>query len=496
MLKKKPASKKHIIITEKPDLITLNGEDNYVITPDAFITNSAKIDLRQGKRIRVINLCKSYEYLSRGYYCSLLAEARGQQCLPPIDSVVTLNWKRLSRNAKPELDALIAKHYREPLSSEIAKTFLFYFGRSEDSRLEFLSRRVFDIFRFPIVSVEIKYDENRWNLSDVMPVSFSRLPKSKLAFFNEALASYTGKAWNSKKKKAQEKFWLAVLHNPGENMPPSNKGALNALARAAKRQNVFFELITKNDMSTLLEFDALFIRETTAIDHHTYRFSHKAEMEGMPCIDDTASIIRCSNKVFLHELLSSHNIRVPKTEFLDHQKASKIEKSLVYPIVLKVPDGSFSRGIAKVDNVDEFKRSFFDLSRKSDLVLLQEYLPSDFDWRIGVLDGEPLFACRYFMAKGHWQIYNHSASGSKKSGDHETVRLHDVPKDVLRTACKAASLVGSGLYGVDLKENKNGVYVVEVNDNPNIDKGVEDSVAGDSLYDRIIEHFGTLVEKA
>lgn len=492
---KKPASKKHIIITEKPDLITLSGEGDHAVTPEDFITNRADIDLQKGRRIRVINLCKSYDYLSKGYYCSLLAEARGQQCLPPVESVVTLNWKRLSRNAKPELDALIAKHYREPLSSEIAKTFLFYFGRAEDPKLEFLSRRIFDIFRFPIVSAEIRFDEDKWSISAITPVSFSSLPKSKLAFFNEALASYTGKMWSSKKKKIQEKFWLAVLHNPGESMPPSNKGALEALMRAAKRQNVFMELITKSDMPTLLEFDALFIRETTAIDHHTYRFAYKAEMEGMPCIDDTASIIRCSNKVFLHELLSANSVPVPRTEFLDHQKALKIEKNLVYPVVLKVPDGSFSRGIAKVENADEFRRSFFDLSKKSDLVLLQEYLPSDFDWRIGVLDGEPLFACRYFMARGHWQIYNHGAKGSGKSGAHETVRLRDVPKDVLRTACKAASLVGKSLYGVDLKESKNGVYVVEVNDNPNIDKGIEDAIAGDELYDQIIEHFSVLVEK-
>ena len=28
----------------------------------------------------------------------------------------------------------------------------------------------------------------------------------------------------------------------------------------------------------------------------------------------------------------------------------------------------------------------------------QEYLATDFDWRVGVLDRRPLFACKYFMA--------------------------------------------------------------------------------------------------
>ena len=31
-------------------------------------------------------------------------------------------------------------------------------------------------------------------------------------------------------------------------------------------------------------------------------------------------------------------------------------------------------------------------------------MPTDFDWRIGVLEGKALYACRYFMARKHWQI--------------------------------------------------------------------------------------------
>jgi len=50
---------------------------------------------------------------------------------------------------------------------------------------------------------------------------------------------------------------------------------------------------------------------------------------------------------------------------------------------------------------------------------------------------------------------------------------------------KATRPIGNGLYGVDIKE-KNGVgYVIEVNDNPNIDQGVEDLYLGD-IYKIII----------
>ena len=65
--------------------------------------------------------------------------------------------------------------------------------------------------------------------------------------------------------------------------------------------------------------------------------------------------------------------------------------------------------------------------------------------------------------------------------------MEDVPAIILQTAQKAASLIGDGLYGVDLKLINGQVYVVEVNDNPNIDFGVEDLVLKDSLYDILID---------
>ena len=52
-----------------------------------------------------------------------------------------------------------------------------------------------------------------------------------------------------------------------------------------------------------------------------------------------------------------------------------------------------------------------------------------------------------------------------------------------------AALIGNGLYGVDVKQNDEGVYVIEINDNPNIDAGVEDGILGAELYQAIIDEF-------
>jgi glutathione synthase/RimK-type ligase-like ATP-grasp enzyme len=65
---------------------------------------------------------------------------------------------------------------------------------------------------------------------------------------------------------------------------------------------------------------------------------------------------------------------------------------------------------------------------------------------------------------------------------------------VISTALKAANLIGDGLYGVDLKQIGSKVYVIEVNDNPNIDAGVEDAVLKEDLYRRIMQGIMRRVE--
>jgi glutathione synthase/RimK-type ligase-like ATP-grasp enzyme len=99
------------------------------------------------------------------------------------------------------------------------------------------------------------------------------------------------------------------------------------------------------------------------------------------------------------------------------------------------------------------------------------------------------------MAKNHWQIYYHYASGRSRCGLVDTIPIYQVPRKILDAALKAASFIGKGLYGVDLKMVDNDrAIVIEINDNPSIDHGLEDAVMGDELYYRILNHFGRSLE--
>ena len=94
-----------------------------------------------------------------------------------------------------------------------------------------------------------------------------------------------------------------------------------------------------------------------------------------------------------------------------------------------------------------------------------------------------------FMLRRHWQIMKHGPSGQYTEGDSKTWRIEDVPEPVVDIALRAANLIGDGFYGVDLKESDKGVVVMEINDNPSIDSGVEDKCLGDELYRIIIQEF-------
>lgn len=451
---------------------------DYLVRPELF----------RGARPNIINLSRSYSYQSRGYYASLLAAARGQRVIPSVETIIDLSARKLYENAIPELEDALNKGLKGS-DAPIASRLYVCFGTSTDPRLERFARLLFDWFRAPILEVSIK--DGQWrSIPKIALVPFTKLDEAGQGAFYKAMAAYTGRQWRDARSRTPARYAFATLVDPSEVMPPSSIDSLKHWARIAARLGVEVEPIGKRDLPRLANFDALFIRETTSISNHTYRFARRAQQEGMPVIDDPVSMIRCTNKVYLDELMEANGIRVPQTVLLagpeDFQKAADI---LGFPMVLKIPDSSFSRGVSKVASMDEMKRLAGAWLNDSELIIAQRFMPTEFDWRIGVLGGEPLFAVQYLMAKKHWQIVKHDTGGRPLEGGFRSFSLAQVPPLVLDTGLRAARLIGDGLYGVDLKETPDGVFVIEVNDNPNLEHGVEDAAEKDEVWTRLTRWF-------
>jgi len=436
---------------------------------------------------RVFNLCRSYSYQSLGYYVSLLAEARAQKPEPDTITIQDMKSAALVRAIAEDLDALIARTLRTVRPAEF--TMSIYFGKTLAKRDQPLGRRLFGRFRTPLLRAQFARRREKWQLRGIRPIPASEIPDTHHDVVMSAAEEYFAKRYRTWRTSPPPRYDLAILHDPSEEEPPSNPAAIQKFIRAAQRQGMGAELITKDDFGHLGEFDAIFIRTTTYMNHYTYRFARRAVAEGLPVIDDPLSIARCTNKVYLAELMKLHRIRTPQTVIVQRDNVGSVVDQLGFPLVLKQPDSSFSQGVAKISDPETFKLRVSELLEKSEAVIAQAFIPSRFDWRIGVLDGQPLYACKYHMARNHWQIVKWIPGGKTRYGKTETVPIDEVPNRVLKAAVRAARLVGDGLYGVDLKVVDKKVYVIEVNDNPNIDSNHEDRVLKDELYDRVIDSF-------
>jgi glutathione synthase/RimK-type ligase-like ATP-grasp enzyme len=175
--------------------------------------------------------------------------------------------------------------------------------------------------------------------------------------------------------------------------------------------------------------------------------------------------------VYQAELFERCEIPHPKTLVVHEDSVDAVPDAVGLPCVLKRPDSAFSKGVVRVDTESELRERIGEFLRDSDLVIAQAYTPSTFDWRIGVLGGEPLWACRYHMARGHWQIVaDNGPAGRRRFGRVEALPLEAVPSRAVQVAVRAARLIGDGLYGVDVKEVGRRFLVMEVNDNPNVDR--------------------------
>jgi glutathione synthase/RimK-type ligase-like ATP-grasp enzyme len=483
----------HLVLIEKPEDWLPVFPKVQTLTAREYLGQPALLEHRG---IHLINLCRSYRYLSTGYYCSLLANARHHKVLPSVNTITALSRKSLYHLDVEELEQTVQKTLKRQTDQTLPNLELtIYFGQADDPKLQGLARQIFDLFPCPILKVTFRH-QSRWEVSALHPLSLNQLTPRQQEVFSRALTVYLSKPWRLPRPKRPAPYDLAILHDPSEPKAPSNPAALRKFVQVGKKLGIEVELIEKKDYGRLLEFDALFIRATTAINHYTYRFSHKAFSEGMAVIDDPTSILRCTNKVFLAELLAQERLPHPKTVILQKGDLKTLSNPLGFPVVLKIPDGSFSRGVLKADTPGQFRQMLGELFKESDLILAQEFIYTPFDWRIGILNCKPLYACRYFMSRRHWQIVKYERSGRVVEGGFATLAVEEVPQAVVDIALHLARKIGDGLYGVDLKQTENGdIYVIEINDNPNLDSGIEDKVLGEELYRRILADFIRRIEE-
>src|SRR5438874_372953 len=470
-------------------VIVADQKQNWFEIPDATVVTARRYlsEPESGNQgtVRVLNLCRTGRYQGRGYYVSLVAEARGQRPVADVKTIEDLRSEAYVRALQAEIQPLV----QETLNHDDSARFQLDIYLGKHSSHQALAEQLFAKVRAPLLRVLFARADGSWRLDALQAMGLADIPLQDRALLLEAVKSFMAESSPAKRqgaKKARPR--LAILWNPNEAHKPSNEEALQRFVKAAPLVGLDAELIGPEALERLPEFDALFNRASPA-EAVIYEFLRKAESLGMPVVDDPESVLKCGDMVYMQELLNRHRIPTPRTLIVHRGNVDEIIPTLGVPCVLKLPDSGFGLDVVKIESEERLRKEAERFFNQSELLIAQEWLPSDFDWRVGVYDRRPLFVAKYYMAPGHWKIIKVEGEQQPIEGKTVAMTIGEAPEQVINTAVRAANLIGRGLYGADLKQVGDRVYLIEVNINPNIDAGNEDQVLGPALYREVLGVF-------
>jgi glutathione synthase/RimK-type ligase-like ATP-grasp enzyme len=267
--------------------------------------------------------------------------------------------------------------------------------------------------------------------------------------------------------------------------------ALFRFRTAAEELGHHADYLFRRELRKIPRYDAVLIRALTDPLNSSYVAARIAEMHGKPVIDDSSSIVVCCDKIHMYRRLVAAGVPIPRTVFCNADeiwawRGEQLLAELGPRLVLKAPNSSFSQHVELVTTPVDFEKVGDRFLHRADRVVVQEFVETEFDWRVGVLAGEPLYACRYIIPEETFKILA-MVNGEMRACRVDAVPLASAPADIVATAVAAANAVGSGLYGVDLKDVHGRPVVIEVNDNPTINAEEEDRYAPD-VYAKIVRH--------
>ena len=282
---------------------------------------------------------------------------------------------------------------------------------------------------------------------------------------------------------------ILILAGGDDAQSPTSPTSIASLTRAFEA--VGLETLVTNVGDDLpLCVDGAFIRTYTEVGGAAHRIALEFERAGLPVLDRPSSIARGCDKVHQALLFSLKGVPCPATVVVTRTNHARAAQRRIgsWPLVVKDPKGAFCSGVTIAKNLAELEGAIAVHCANSGAAIVQAFVGSTFDWRIGVLDHDVLFAAKYWMAPGSWKILDQRADGPRW-GECVPVPVSEVPPQVLQVALAASEAAGLGLWGVDIKVRGDEALVIEINDNPNIDDDVEAAVDRDRVWGRLADWF-------
>ncbi|MEX1362185.1 MAG: RimK family alpha-L-glutamate ligase [Nannocystaceae bacterium] len=217
----------------------------------------------------------------------------------------------------------------------------------------------------------------------------------------------------------------------------------------------------------LPSFDAILPRVGASITYFGTAVVRQFEQMDVFCANGSAGIGNSRDKLRCLQILSRHHIGMPQTTFVrDKQDVlPAIERVGGAPVIIKLLEGTQGIGVLLAETVKSAEAIIELLQSQKQNVLIQKFVAESKgrDVRAFVV-GDQVVAAMRRVAQGQ-----EFRSNVHRGGLTERVELDE---SYVKTAVRAAQIMGLNVAGVDLLEGKDGPQVLEVNSSPGLE-GIE-----------------------
>ena len=173
-----------------------------------------------------------------------------------------------------------------------------------------------------------------------------------------------------------------------------------------------------------------------------------------------ASMLTCDNKLTSALLFEKFGLPTPKTAFISNENNIKSGVDMIggkFPIILKTLTGTQGVGVIKIESYEGLVATVQAMWKLNAELLIQEYMPSDFDIRTFVVDNK-IFA----STKRTHSDYDFR-SNTHRGAEASPYILSDEERELV---LKASRVSRAYMCGVDHIIFKNKPYLLEVNGSP------------------------------
>jgi ribosomal protein S6--L-glutamate ligase len=217
----------------------------------------------------------------------------------------------------------------------------------------------------------------------------------------------------------------------------------------------------------LSQYDAVLPRIGASITYFGTAVVRQFEQMDVFCANTSASISTSRDKLRSLQILSRHQIGIPKTAFVRDKKdvMPAIQRVGGAPVIIKLLQGTQGIGVLLAESEQSAEAIIEMLQSQKQNVLIQKFVAESKgrDIRAFVV-GDQVVAAMRRVAQGQ-----EFRSNVHRGGIAEAITLDE---EYCEIAVRAAQIMGLRVAGVDMLEGKRGPKIMEVNSSPGLE-GIE-----------------------